>query len=69
MSAEKPVSGFAKKRALEDIGCQFEKEKDRSFSALSTDTEWVCYMDGKEIGRARLQADCLTKAIDSLGGL
>lgn len=61
---EKPVSGFAKKKALEELGCKFYKR-----DAHELDREWVIELDGEAIGINRLQGPAVDQAIAALGGL
>jgi hypothetical protein len=67
----KPISGFARKKALEEIGCTFEKLPNKLdlHSKDVTTWEWVCVFDNKEVGRHRLQGPCVDEAIDHFGGL
>lgn len=61
----KPLTGFEKKKTLEHFGCDFEKRESKTDPKAQ---EWVCLFEGQEIGRARLQIDCVNAAIESLGG-
>lgn len=56
----KPLTGFEKKKTLEQFGCEFKKEGDPA--------EWRCYFEGQVIGKGRLQIEAVNAAIDALGG-
>lgn len=65
----KPVSGFAKKRWLEDAGFPVQKLHNAAINA----DEW-CVLDGPNDGAViiaanRLQGVAVTNAIEALGGL
>lgn len=61
----KPLTGFEKKKTLEHFGCDFAKVPDLQDPKAQV---WVCVWEGQEIGRSRLQIDCVNQAIDALGG-
>lgn len=58
----KPLSGFAKKKFLEENGCEFKKVVDDDLPV------WICIFEGQEIALRRLQIDCVNAAVEALGG-
>lgn len=68
-TTEQPVSGFAKKKALEAAGFSVQK----LFNPSKNADEW-CVLDGPNDGAQiiaadRLQGAAVTEALNQLGGL
>lgn len=63
------MTGFGRKKVLEEIGCKFEKVDTRDSFDRPIAGVWACFFDGKEIARDRLQGKCVDHAVVELGGL
>ena len=69
MSTEKPMSGFARKKALEANGCSFHKVTILTKTSTTKQEVWECRMGDDIVASSRLQGDCVNAAIEALGGL